>query len=104
MNQPTNLQISGLSYLDWEEEAAQLRRAAESKRRISKRHLSRVRQLLDDLEAELDSIEGVVAGLSGFDSVRVQCTRDLVVALRAGLFETLRRMEARRRDAAPALA
>ena len=97
MNQPAAyaLKINGLSYADWEDEADRLRQVAARKGRILKRDSKRTQELLANLAAELEAIDGVLPGLEGLDSIRVQCTRDLVVALEASLSETLRRMEDR---------
>src|SRR5687768_10470392 len=97
MNQPAAyaLKINGLSYLDWEDEADRLRELAGKRGRIPKRDVARVRKLLANLGGELEAIDSVYPGLSGLDAVKVQCTRDLVVALEAGLTETLRRMQDR---------
>ncbi len=97
MNQPAaySLKINGLSYADWEDEADRLRQAAAKPGRILKRDLSRVQKLLANLEDELEAIDGVFPGLSGLDAVRVQCTRDLLIALQASLNETLRRLQDR---------
>jgi hypothetical protein len=97
MNQPAahSLKINGLSYADWEDEADRLRQAAARPGRILKRDLSRVQKLLANLGDELEAIDRVLPGLSGLDTVRVQCTRDLLVALEASLNETLRRLQDR---------
>jgi hypothetical protein len=89
------LKINGLSYVDWEDEADRLRELAGKRGRIPKRDIARVRKLLANLGGELEAIDRVYPGLSGLDAVKVQCTRDLVVALQAGLTETLRRMQDR---------
>jgi hypothetical protein len=105
MNQPAAyaLKINGLSYADWEDEADRLRQIAARKGRILKRDSKRTQELLASLAAELEAIDQVLPGLRGLDAIRVQCTRDLVVALQAGLGETLRRMEDRpaKRDPSP---
>jgi hypothetical protein len=102
MNQPAAyaLKINGLSYADWEDEADRLRQVAARKGRILKRDSKRTQELLANLAAELEAIDHVLPGLRGLDAIRVQCTRDLVVALEASLSETLRRIEDRpsRRD------
>ncbi len=97
MNQSAayGLKINGLSYLDWEDEAYRLRQLAAKRGRPLKRDVARLRKLLANLGAELEAIDSVYPGLSGLDAVRVQCTRELVVALQAGLTETLRRMQDR---------
>ena len=97
MNQPAAyaLKINGLSYADWEDEADRLRQVAARKGRILKRDSKRTQELLANLAAELEAIDDVLPGLKGLDSIRVQCTRDLVVALEASLSETMRRMEDR---------
>jgi hypothetical protein len=90
------LKINGLSYADWEDEADRLRTAAASGRsRSRKRDISRAAELIAKLERELESIKGVQLGLEGIDKIRVQCTKDLLVALLAGLNETLRRLQSR---------
>lgn len=86
----TQLMIDGLSYSDWEDEADQLRRLANGLGTVRKHHVARAQKLLASLQDELDAIDSVSAGLSGFDAVRVGCVRDLVVALRSSLAETLR--------------
>lgn len=86
----TQLMIDGLSYSDWEDEADQLRRLANGLGTVRKHHVTRAQKLLAGLQEELDAIDGVSAGLSGFDAARVGCVRDLVVALRSSLAETLR--------------
>ena len=95
MNDPANiLKINGLSYADWEDEADRLRAAAAGGRgRSRKRDISRAAELIAKLERELESIKGVQWGLEGTDAIRVQCTKDLLVALLAGLTETLRRLQ-----------
>jgi hypothetical protein len=97
MNQPAAyaLKVNGLSYADWEDEADRLREIAGRSGRILKRELTRVQKLLANLGEELEAIDHVYPSLSGVDAVRVQCTRDLLVALQAGLTETLRRMQDR---------
>jgi hypothetical protein len=103
MNQPAAyaLKINGLSYADWEDEADRLRQIAARKGRILKRDSKRTQELLASLVEELEAIDQVLPGLRGLDAIRVQCTRDLVVALQAGLGETLRRMEERPSKRAP---
>jgi hypothetical protein len=96
MNEAANvLKINGLSYDDWENEADRLRLAASRQGRVLKRDLTRTQKLLTNLDAELEAIDRVSASLKGIDAVRVQCTRDLLVALQAGLAETLRRLQDR---------
>jgi hypothetical protein len=96
MNDTTNvLKINGLSYDDWEDEADRLRLAASRRGRVLKRDLMRTQKLLTNLDAELEAIDGVNASLKGIDAVRVQCTRDLLVALHANLAETLKRLQDR---------
>jgi hypothetical protein len=89
------LKINGLSYLDWEDEADRLRELAEKRGRVLKRDLAGAHKLLANLGAELEAIDRVHPGLSGLDAVKVRCTRDLLVALQAGLSETLRRLQDR---------
>ena len=85
-----HLMIKGLSYSDWEDEADQLRRLANGQGTVRKYHVTRAQKLLASLQDELDAIDGVSAGLNGFDAIRVGCVRDLVVALSSSLAETLR--------------
>jgi hypothetical protein len=98
MNYPAadTLKINGLSYADWEDEAERLRAETSVRRRHSrKRDLARTTTLLADLGDELEAIDRVRSGLSGPDAIRVDCVRDLLVALQASLTETLRRLEER---------
>jgi hypothetical protein len=87
--------INGLSYSDWEDEADRLRQLANSARAVRRAYLTRAQKLLANLEDELSAIDSVSANLSGFDAVRVGCIRDLLVALRISLDETLRLLHAR---------
>ncbi len=91
----THLMINGLSYSDWEDEADQLRRLANGLGTVRKHHVTRAQKLLASLQEELDAIDSVSAGLTGFDAIRVGCVRDLVVALRSSLAETLRLLRER---------
>ena len=91
----THLMIKGLSYSDWEDEADQLRQLANGLGTVRKYHVTRAQKLLASLQDELDAIDGVSAGLTGFDAIRVGCVRDLVVALRSSLAETLRLLKER---------
>ncbi len=89
------LTIDGLSYSDWEDDADRLRRLARGSGRVTRKHIAHAERILGSLQDELDAVDSVSAGLSGFDAVRVRCVRDLIVALRAGLLETQRQLEAR---------
>lgn len=91
----TQLMINGLSYSDWEDEADQLRRLVNGAGTVRKHHVAEAQKLLASLQEELDAIDSVSAGLSGFDAIRVGCVRDLVVALRSSLAETLRLLRVR---------
>lgn len=91
----TQLMINGLSYSDWEDEADQLRRLANGLGTVRKHHATRAQKLLASLQEELDAIDSVTAGLTGFDAVRVGCVRDLIAALRSSLAETLRLLRER---------
>lgn len=90
-----HLLIKGLSYSDWEDEADQLRRLANGVGTVRKYHVTRAQKLIANLQDELDAIDSVSAGLSGFDAIRVGCVSDLVVALRSSLMETLRLLRER---------
>ncbi len=91
----THLMINGLSYSDWEDEADQLRRLANGLGTVRKHHVTEAQKLIASLQAELDAIDGVSAGLTGFDAIRVGCVKDLVVALRISLMETQRLLRER---------
>lgn len=91
----TYLMINGLSYSDWEDEADQLRRLGNGLGTARKYHVTRAQKLLASLQEELDAIDSVSPGLTGFDAIRVGCVRDLVVAMRSSLEETLRLLRER---------
>jgi hypothetical protein len=98
------LKIKGLSYADWEDEADKLRQSAMGRTPLRKRDVTRTQDLLKSLDEELEAIDRVDRGLTGIDAIRVSCVRALVIALRASLAETLRRLEERaaKRSARPA--
>src|SRR5687768_7134677 len=90
-----HLMIRGLSYSDWEDEADQLRLLANGLGTVRKHHVTQAQKLLASLQDELDAIDSVSGGLTGFDAIRVGCVRDLVVALRSSLTETFRLLRER---------
>jgi hypothetical protein len=87
-----DLQLRGLSYSDWEDEAAQLRQSVNALAPERKRAIKRAQQMLAGIDAELEAMASVDVTLGGFDAIRLGLVRDLLLALRANLLETLKRL------------
>jgi hypothetical protein len=96
-----DLQLRGLSYSDWEDEAAQLRLQVSAPAVQRRRAIKRAQEMLASIDDELEAMAQVAGTLDPLDAVRVRCVRDLLIALRAGLVETSKRLsEARSRPRA----
>jgi hypothetical protein len=86
------LRLRGLSYADWEDEAALLRREAAAPAAQRRVAIKRVREMLDAIDDELEAMERVTETLDRADAGRLRAVRDLLIALRAGLEETRRQL------------
>jgi hypothetical protein len=89
-----DLKLRGLSYSDWEDEAAQLRLLVGSPAAQRKRAIRRCQEMLASIDDELEAMERVAGTLDALDAIRVRCVQDLLIALRASLVETSTRLSA----------
>ncbi len=87
-----DLQLRGLSYSDWEDEAAQLRLNVNALAPERKRAIKRAQEMLAGIDEELDAMASVDVSLGGFDAIRLGLVKDLLLALRANLLETSKRL------------
>jgi hypothetical protein len=89
---PPDLKLRGLSYSDWEDEAAQLRLQIGARAAQRKRAINRADEMLASVDDELEAMASVIGTLDRPDAIRLRCVRDLLIALRASLEETSRRL------------
>jgi hypothetical protein len=87
-----DLKLRGLSYSDWEDEAAQLRLQVSAPATQRRRAIKRAKEMLASVDDELEAMDLVAGTLDALNAVRVRCVRDLLIALRASLVETSRRL------------
>lgn len=90
------LELTGLSYADWELESEALRRAADGSARsglIDGRNLVRAGEIADAIDAELAMLDQVSVGLSNEEiGGQVQGVRNRLVALRDEIRHAARKM------------
>lgn len=90
------LELTGLSYADWELESEALRRAADASAHtgfIDGHHLVRAGEIAEAIDAELVMLDEVAAGLgTGELAQQVQGIRDRLVALRDEIRRAARKM------------
>jgi len=87
-----DLKLRGLSYSDWEDEAAQLRLQFGAPAAQRRRAIKRADEMLASVDDELEAMASVIGTLDRLDAIRLRCVRDLLIALRASLEETSRRL------------
>ncbi len=89
------LELTGLSYADWELEAAALRRAADGSAAggfIDGQHLVRSGELIMLIEAELAMLDEVGARATGETASQLDGVRSRLKALAASILEASRKM------------
>jgi hypothetical protein len=86
------LKLRGLSYSDWEDEAALLRLEARESAARRRQAIKRAEEMVKNIDEELEAIERVSETLDRIVTARVRSVKALLIALRASLEETIRRL------------
>jgi hypothetical protein len=84
--------LRGLSYSDWEDEAALLRLEAGASAGRRRQAIKRAEEMVKNIDEELEAIERVNETLDRIVTARVRSVKALLLALRASLEETIRRL------------